>query len=120
MSKVKVSWEDQQRINSYGVLTGRKREIEAHLEEIEEFCRTLDDASTEMTLQSEEVCMYKIGDCFVELEQGDAESMLEKEQETAKEKIDALKKEHESLRKQLAELKVLLTNRFGDLITLDK
>ena len=45
---MKVSWEDQQRINAYGRNTSRRREIEELLRQLEEETRTLEDASSEV------------------------------------------------------------------------
>jgi prefoldin subunit 4 len=119
MSGIKVTWEDQQRINTYGRLTGRRREIEAELQELEEEIKTLEDASSEITLNDEGL-MYRMADCFVAMEADEAEKLLEREVKVAREKQKKLSEENAAAKASLAELKVELVRHFGDAIALDK
>jgi prefoldin subunit 4 len=116
---IKVSWQDQQRINAYGRLTNRRREIEAELEQLEETVRTLEDASSEVTLNDEGL-RYHVADCFVEVDAEQAEAMLEREQRKAREKQQALNTELAAAKSTLAQLRVELVRHFGDAIALDK
>ena len=118
-AKVTVRWQDQERINAYGRLTSRKREIEVELQEAEEQIKTLDDASTVVALEAEGL-KYRIGDCCVEVDGEEAEAMLAEEQRQAREKLEALQKELTGAKATLAELKVELIRHFGDAIGLDK
>ncbi len=116
---VKVSWQDQERINTYGRLTKRRAEIESELQELEERVRTLEDASSEVTL-CDEGLRFRVADCFVEVEGDEAEQMLEAEQNKARAKQKQLAAELAAAKSSLAQLKVELTRHFGDAIALDK
>lgn len=115
---MQVTWEDQQRINSYGRNAARKREIEEELEALEEELRTLEDAASEMTL-ADEPPRLRIGDCFVEVEVEEAEAALEKQQAEAKGRQQALMDEMADIGRTLALLRVELQQKFGDAIALD-
>ena len=149
MSGIKVTWEDQQRINTYGRLTGRRREIEAELLELDEgqqeknstykmsfpllfslfiwlVCcvsteiKTLEDASSEITLNDEGL-MFRMADCFVVMDGADeAETLLAQQAAAARNKQKALANENAAAKATLAELKVELVRHFGDAIALDK
>jgi prefoldin subunit 4 len=119
MSSVKVTWEDQERINTYGRLTNRRREIEAELLALDETIKTLEDASSEITL-SEEGLMYRMADCFVEMEGDEAEKLLEEKQVETRAAQKKLMVENDAAKAKLAELKVELVRHFGDAIALDK
>jgi prefoldin subunit 4 len=119
MSNIKVTWEDQQRINAYGRNTSRSREIDAELEELEESLRTYEDASSEMVL-ADEAPRLRLGDCFIEVDEEEAESFLEARVDEAKARIAALEAEKVTTKATLAELKVELLAKFGDAISLEK
>ena len=119
MSSIKVTWEDQQRINAYGRNTSRAREIEAELEELEESLRTYEDASSEMVL-ADEPPRLRLGDCFVEVDEEEAEKFLEARVDEARARMTALAAEKTTTKAKLAELKVELLGKFGDAISLEK
>ena len=120
MSGVKVTWQQQQNINTYGRLTNRRREIELELAALEEEARTLEDASSEATLCDEGALRVRVGECFVEMEADEAEQLLEAEQGRTKERQKRLAAEMAAAKSTLAELKVELVRHFGDAIALDK
>ena len=118
MAGIKVTWDDQQRINAFGRHTGRKRELETHLEELAEELRTLEDASSEVTL-ADEAPRLRLGDCFVEVTADEAEAFLETRQTEVQAQTEAAHAELAQLKSALAELKVELVGKFGDAIALD-
>ncbi|TFY78220.1 hypothetical protein EWM64_g5792 [Hericium alpestre] len=77
-----VTWEDQQRINSFSKLNTRMRSIEEKLEELKQEKEALDDLSTELELADEdEPVLYKIGEAFLHLPHSKAMKRLEADEE---------------------------------------
>lgn len=81
--------------------------------------RTLEDASSEITL-SDEGLKYRLGDCFVEMDAETAESYLDAQVTQIKKRQRECEERIAHLKKELAELKVTLKARFGDAISLEK
>ncbi|KAG2047295.1 Prefoldin subunit 4 [Suillus hirtellus] len=122
-----VTWEDQQRINTFSKLNTRLRSIEERLEELkshdslQQEKEALDDLSTELELTDEdESVLYKIGESFLHLPQPRAIKRLEKDQAALSVQILDLSAGAEQCEKEMKELKVTLYARFGRAINLDE
>ncbi|KAG2039654.1 Prefoldin subunit-domain-containing protein [Suillus americanus] len=116
-----VTWEDQQRINTFSKLNTRLRGIEERLEELKQEKEALDDLSTELELTDEdESVLYKIGESFLHLPQPRAMKRLEKDQAVLSAQVLDLSAGAEQCEKEMKELKVTLYARFGRAINLDE
>ncbi|KAG2135790.1 Prefoldin subunit 4 [Suillus clintonianus] len=116
-----VTWEDQQRINTFSKLNTRLRSIEERLEELKQEKEALDDLSTELELTDEdESVLYKIGESFLHLPQPRAMKRLEKDQAAISAQVLDLSAGAEQCEKEMKELKVTLYARFGRAINLDE
>ncbi|KAG1736000.1 Prefoldin subunit 4 [Suillus lakei] len=116
-----VTWEDQQRINTFSKLNTRLRSIEERLEELKQEKEALDDLSTELELTDEDdSVLYKIGESFLHLPQPRAMKRLEKDQAVISAQVLDLSAGAEQCEKEMKELKVTLYARFGRAINLDE
>ncbi|KIJ60029.1 hypothetical protein HYDPIDRAFT_177590 [Hydnomerulius pinastri MD-312] len=116
-----VTWEDQQRINTFSKLNTRLRGIEEKLEELKQEKEALDDLSTELELTDEDqTVLYKIGESFLHLPQPRAMKRLEKDQAAITAQLSALAATAEECEKGMKELKVTLYAKFGRAINLDE
>ncbi|KAJ8518153.1 hypothetical protein ONZ45_g4769 [Pleurotus djamor] len=133
-----VTWDDQQRINTFSKLNGRLRNIEERLEELK-VClisydwgrkvdavpkqekESLDDLSTELELADEdEPVLYKIGEAFLHMPHPQALKRLESDQSELDERLAQLTSQAESCETEMKELKVTLYAKFGKSINLDE
>lgn len=73
-----------------------------------------------MLLNGDEPVKYQIGEVYINLDQKEAESRLQKEQARVKSEIESLQKRIESIKQILAEHKVKLYNKFGSNINLEE
>ncbi|KAL0956769.1 hypothetical protein HGRIS_002889 [Hohenbuehelia grisea] len=116
-----VTWEDQQRINTFSKLNTRLRSIEDKLQELKQEKEALDDLSTELELADEdEPVLYKIGEAFLHMTHSKALKYLEKQQGEIDGNVSALAASAEDCEKQMKELKVVLYAKFGRAINLDE
>ncbi|KAG6919364.1 hypothetical protein DXG01_006913 [Tephrocybe rancida] len=115
-----VTWEDQQRINSFSKLNTRMRNLEEKLEELRQEKEALDDLSTELELADEdEAVLYKVGEAFLHIPLPRAQKRLEKDQSVLDARISALSTSSEDCDTQMKALKVQLYAKFGSAINLD-
>ncbi|KAG5639036.1 hypothetical protein H0H81_007649 [Sphagnurus paluster] len=132
-----VTWEDQQRINSFSKLNTRVRSLEEKLQELKQEKEALDDLSTELELADEDqpvLCAtilpfilhnlmlsrrYKVGEAFLHLPLPRALKRLEKDQATIDARITTLAASAEGCEVEMKELKVTLYAKFGRAINLD-
>ncbi|KAF8907825.1 Prefoldin beta-like protein, partial [Gymnopilus junonius] len=116
-----VTWEDQQRINTFSKLNNRIRIIEEKLTELKAQKEALDDLSTELELADEtEPILYKVGEAFVHLSQPRALKRLEKDQASVAARVSVLATQAEECETQMKQLKVALYSKFGKAINLDE
>ncbi|KAG9125001.1 hypothetical protein FRC07_009407 [Ceratobasidium sp. 392] len=110
-----VTWEDQQRINSFSKLNSRANNLEEASEK-----EALDDLAMELELADEdEHIEYKIGEAFFRIPLPRAQALLVKDQEAAEEEINKLQAQIEECNQEMKELKVVLYAKFGKQINLD-
>ncbi|KAJ7141451.1 Prefoldin subunit-domain-containing protein [Mycena epipterygia] len=116
-----VTWEDQQRINSFSKLNTRMRNIEEKLQELRQEKEALDDLSTELELADEdEPVLYKVGEAFLHIPLPRALKRLEKDQADIDAQVSTLSSSVEQCETQMKELKVTLYAKFGRAINLDE
>jgi len=116
-----VTWDDQQRINTFSKLNNRIRIIEEKLTDLKQEKEALDDLSTELELTDEdELVLYKVGETFVNMPQARALKRLEKDQAIVDAKVSVLAVQADDCETQMKELKVKLYSKFGNAINLDE
>ncbi|KAI0675369.1 Prefoldin subunit 4 [Trametes maxima] len=116
-----VTWEDQQRINSFSKLNTRLRAIEEKIQELKQEKEALDDISMELELADEDQpVMYRIGEAFIHLPHPRAVGRLEKDLEKLNAELEKNTSRAEETEKQMKELKVILYAKFGRAINLDE
>ncbi|KJA27575.1 hypothetical protein HYPSUDRAFT_51640 [Hypholoma sublateritium FD-334 SS-4] len=116
-----VTWEDQQRINTFSKLNNRIRTIEEKLTDLKQEKEALDDLSTELELADEdELVLYKVGEAFVHMPQSRALARLEKDQATVDAKVSSLAAQADDCENQMKDLKIKLYSKFGKAINLDE
>ncbi|KAF8149468.1 Prefoldin beta-like protein [Crassisporium funariophilum] len=116
-----VTWEDQQRINTFSKLNNRIRLIEEKLEELKQEKEALDDLTTELELADEdEAVLYKVGEAFLHMRQSLALKRLERDQASIDTRVAALATQADECETQMKELKVVLYAKFGKAINLDE
>ncbi|KAL0581922.1 hypothetical protein V5O48_000152 [Marasmius crinis-equi] len=115
-----VTWEDQQRINTFSKLNSRLRNINEKLEQLKQEKEALDDLSTELELADEdELVLYKIGEAFLHMTHPKALKRLEKDQSGISSRVSTLSDQAEECEKEMKNLKVALYAKFGNAINLD-
>ncbi|KAI0786643.1 Prefoldin subunit 4 [Abortiporus biennis] len=116
-----VTWEDQQRINSFSKLNTRARGIEEKIEALKQEKEALDDLSMELELADEdELVMYRVGEAFVHIPHNRALKRLARDQATLDKELSKLSSSVENCEKEMKELKVVLYAKFGRAINLDE
>ncbi|KAI0335161.1 Prefoldin subunit 4 [Cubamyces sp. BRFM 1775] len=116
-----VTWEDQQRINSFSKLNTRLRSIEEKIQELKTEKEALDDISMELELADEdEPIMYRIGEAFIHMPHPRAVKRLERDLAALNAELEKCTSSAEECEKQMKELKVILYAKFGRAINLDE
>ncbi|KAJ7594521.1 Prefoldin subunit 4 [Mycena floridula] len=116
-----VTWEDQQRINTFSKLNTRIRNIEEKLQALRQEKEALDDLSQELELADEdEPVLYKIGEAFIHMPHPEAMERLENDQAEIDAEVSKLAGSAEECEKEMKDLKVVLYAKFGRAINLDE
>lgn len=116
-----VTWEDQQRINTFSKLNTRRQNLEEKMEGLKQEKETLDDLAMEIELADEDQpIMYKVGEAFLHLSHARAMKRLEKDQHRLTDELSKLNERVEDSEKTMKELKVILYAKFGRAINLDE
>ncbi|KAF5357400.1 hypothetical protein D9758_005857 [Tetrapyrgos nigripes] len=116
-----VTWEDQQRINTFSKLNTRIKSIETQLEVLKQEKEALDDLSMELELADEdEPVLYKVGEAFLHLPLPRALKRLEKDQAKIESRFSSLTVSAEEIEREMKLLKVTLYGKFGSSINLDE
>ncbi|CAO3691526.1 unnamed protein product [Umbelopsis ramanniana] len=119
--EVEVSWEDQQKINSFSKLNTRTDDLEEQYEKLKQEKEYLDDLSMELELADEdEPVRYKIGDAFVHMPLDKALERITSDSEKAQADLDDLRSQMDDVHGQMEELKKALYSKFGKSINLEK
>jgi len=115
-----VTWEDQQRINSFSKLNTRMRNTVEKLQELKQEKEALEDLATELELADEdEPVLYKVGETFLHMPLPRALKRLEKDQADIGTQVSSLSSTVEQCEKEMSQLKVTLYAKFGSAINLD-
>ncbi|KZT62012.1 Prefoldin, subunit 4 [Calocera cornea HHB12733] len=115
-----VTWEDQQRINTFSKYNQRVQDTEDLLEKKKTEKEYLDDVAMELELADEdEPVLYKIGETIVHIKLSQAQRLLEKEQKSIDEEISSLQSRIDECENGMKELKVVLYAKFGNAINLE-
>ncbi|TBU61739.1 Prefoldin subunit 4 [Dichomitus squalens] len=116
-----VTWEDQQRINTFSKLNTRLRAIEERIEALKVEKEALDDISMELELADEDQpVLYKVGEAFIHMPHSRAVKRLEKDLSGVNDELTKYTSNAEECEKTMKELKVTLYAKFGSAINLDE
>ncbi|KAJ3814777.1 Prefoldin subunit 4 [Lentinula lateritia] len=116
-----VTWEDQQKINSFSKLNTRMKGFEAKVDAAKQEKEALDDLSTELELADEdEPVLYKIGETYLHMSLPRALKRLEKDQTDLDAKLTKLSESAQQCETDMKQLKVALYAKFGSAINLDE
>ena len=118
---VEVRLVDQEKINTFGKLNNRLLEIRADVKQLKLDAEKLEDANTELMMNSSEdgKVMLLIGEAFVEVDEDYATEYCEIKNEKLSKAIEGAMKEEADILVQQEALKKDLYGRFGDSINLE-
>ena len=119
---VEVRKVDQEAINEFGRLNNRVSELRDELKLVEKELTAYEDAEEEVMLIDEgtEALKLTMGDCFLDVEEEDIESELERLKEIAQGKKDKYISEIATCESRQGELKTQLYGRVGKTINLEE
>ncbi|THH29267.1 hypothetical protein EUX98_g4923 [Antrodiella citrinella] len=117
-----VTWEDQQRINSFSKLNTRLKALEEKIENLQQEKEALVDLATELELPEDEdqLVMYRVGEAFLHISHARAMKRLERDQAQLDKELSNLASSSEDINKEMKELKLTLYAKFGRAINLDE
>ncbi|KAJ1304504.1 hypothetical protein OPQ81_005649 [Rhizoctonia solani] len=115
-----VTWEDQQKINTFSKLNTRCTDLEDKIAKQKSEKEALDDLAMELDLADEdEPIEYKIGEAFFHISLKRAQALLQKDQESLETEINQLQGKIDQCQQEMKDLKVTLYAKFGKQINLD-
>ncbi|KAH9985343.1 Prefoldin subunit-domain-containing protein [Russula vinacea] len=114
-----VTWEDQQRINTFSKLNTRVRSLAEKVNGLKQEKEALDDLTMELEL-ADETSLYKVGEAFIHLPHHRAMKRLESDQAQVDGEIAKLTDVVDQCERDMKALKVTLYARFGNAINLDE
>ncbi|KAI9442549.1 Prefoldin subunit 4 [Lactarius indigo] len=116
-----VTWEDQQRINTFSKLNTRVRSLAEKMNNLKQEKEAFDDLAMELELADEDQpVLYKVGEAFLHLPHHRAMKRLERDQAQVDEEIAKLTGVVDQCEQDMKALKVELYGRFGSAINLDE
>ncbi|KAH9058787.1 Prefoldin subunit 4 [Lactarius vividus] len=116
-----VTWEDQQRINTFSKLNTRVRSLAEKMDNLKQEKEAFDDLAMELELADEDQpVLYKVGEAFLHLPHHRAMKRLERDQAQVDEEIAKLTGVVDQCEQDMKALKVELYGRFGSAINLDE
>ena len=117
---VEVRREDQDNINKFARLNARLQELREERTVIKQSLERLDDASTELMMNSgSDKVMLLIGESFFETSEDDATEFCEAEVDRMTETLEELDQEEAEIVDEQSKLKTMLYGRFGKSIQLE-
>ncbi|CAE6517992.1 unnamed protein product [Rhizoctonia solani] len=115
-----VTWEDQQKINTFSRLNTRCTDLEEKIAKQRLEKEALDDLAMELELADEdEPVEYKIGEAFFHISLKRAQTLIQKDQESIESEISGLQGKIDQCQQEMKDLKVTLYAKFGKQINLD-
>ncbi|KAH9040185.1 Prefoldin subunit 4 [Lactarius pseudohatsudake] len=116
-----VTWEDQQRINTFSKLNTRVRSLAEKMNNLKQEKEAFDDLAMELELADEDQpVLYKVGEAFLHLPHHRAMKRLERDQAQVDEEIAKLTGVVDQCEQDMKALKIELYGRFGNAINLDE
>ncbi|CAG8508711.1 4275_t:CDS:2 [Funneliformis caledonium] len=116
-----VTWEDQQKINSFSKLNAKYSDLEETYNAKKQEKEFLDDLTSELELvEVGEPVKYKIGESFINLPVEQAIERIEKDQEILTQELEQLQHNMDDMNGQMRQLKAHLYGKFGKAINLEK
>ncbi|OZJ05558.1 hypothetical protein BZG36_01719 [Bifiguratus adelaidae] len=118
---VEVSWQDQEKINTFSKLNAKTDDLEEEYEYVKQEKEYLDDLLLELELADEdEKFRYKIGDAYIHIPLPELQIRLEEDKTKLNERLETIKSTLDSNAEHMAELKKVLYARFGNAINLER
>ncbi|CEL60973.1 Prefoldin subunit 4 OS=Saccharomyces cerevisiae (strain ATCC 204508 / S288c) GN=GIM3 PE=1 SV=1 [Rhizoctonia solani AG-1 IB] len=115
-----VTWEDQQKINTFSKLNTRCSDLEEKIAKQKSEKEALDDLAMELELADEdEPVKYKIGEALFHISLERAQALIQKDQESVETEINGLQGKIDQCQQEMKNLKVALYAKFGKQINLD-
>ncbi|CAI2164341.1 9659_t:CDS:2 [Funneliformis geosporum] len=116
-----VTWEDQQKINSFSKLNAKYSDLEETYNAKKQEKEFLDDLTSELELADKvELIKYKIGESFINIPAEQAIERIEKDKEILIQDLEQLKHNMDDMTDQMRQLKAHLYGKFGKAINLEK
>ncbi|KAJ3533192.1 hypothetical protein NM688_g7314 [Phlebia brevispora] len=120
-NNAEVTWEDQQRINTFSKLNSRMRGLEEQIDALKQEKEAMDDLAMELELADEDQpVLYRVGEAFVHMSQPRALKRLAKEQKGVEKELSKLTATVGQCETEMKNLKVVLYAKFGKAINLDE
>ncbi|KAL9655917.1 hypothetical protein ABK040_007538 [Willaertia magna] len=113
-----ITWEDQQKINTFSRLNLRFNELDKEITQIKEEINKINDASDEIFISDD--INFVVGEIFVEVDTDKAEKLLENKKDGLKKDLKEKQKEYKDIENKMKELKAHLYGRFGTNINLEE
>eukprot|EP00730_Choanoeca_flexa_P017530 TRINITY_DN8457_c0_g1_i1.p1 TRINITY_DN8457_c0_g1~~TRINITY_DN8457_c0_g1_i1.p1 ORF type:complete len:132 (+),score=40.69 TRINITY_DN8457_c0_g1_i1:263-658(+) len=118
-SDAEILKEDQDKINEFARLHAQSDEIEEAVKSAEKRLQDCDDAGDEIMMQDDDTVMYSVGDCFMLIDNEDAEETIEEAKVLLKEDADKLRAKYTAVQERMSELRAVLYAKFGKSIRLE-
>jgi prefoldin subunit 4 len=115
--EIDVTWDDQQRINTFGRLANRASELEEEIAKMREEINKITDASDEIILTDD--IKYLIGEVFIDVDTDFAEQLLDADKKKLEKLIKIKETEFKKIQETMKQLKGALYLKFGKNINLD-
>ncbi|KAI9207234.1 Prefoldin subunit-domain-containing protein [Polychytrium aggregatum] len=118
---VEVTWEDQEKINTFSKLNSRLQDLEENYEEKKKEKEYLEDLASELELADEdELVKFRIGDSFFSIRLDEAQERIESQGAELETDLKAIRDELEGIESKMTDLKALLYAKFGKSINLER
>uniref|UniRef100_A0A7S4I5K4 Prefoldin subunit 4 n=1 Tax=Vannella robusta TaxID=1487602 RepID=A0A7S4I5K4_9EUKA len=117
---VDVNKDDQERINQFSCKTNEVHELEVELAAKKEEIEALEDAVSALYESEDETAPIMIGESLINLPRMDTIEKVEQLNDKAVADCEALESKIAELKKELAELKVVLYAKFKNSINLEE
>ncbi|KAI9297749.1 Prefoldin, subunit 4 [Neoconidiobolus thromboides FSU 785] len=119
--EVKVTYQDQNDINTFSKLTQTQELVLNEIEALKQEREYLEELSEEMELMDEEELVpYQIGDSFIEMKLEEVQEKISLELEKLKLNLEGKQNQADKLVSDMKALKTKLYAKFGSSIHLEK
>lgn len=123
MSDTAVTKQDQENISNFAILADELRSTKQEIKKLEEYKVLLSDATDEAMLAhtdgSEDAAFFRMGDCFLQMNEDAFAVAMDRELENANQKLQQYKDKITQTHTQMVELKSELYSKFKDQISLE-